>query len=77
MMPISIAQPAPSNQRLRWCRPNRPTRHRPDGMIHLILDRRVESRKLFRRKLRFQGMGAEGPEAHGQGGEQAAEDDKK
>jgi hypothetical protein len=46
-------------------------------VVNLVLDGRVERRKLFSGELRFQGMGAEGPETRGQGGEQAAEDDEQ
>ena len=48
-----------------------------DGVVHLVLDRRVERRKLLRRKLRFEGMSTDGPQAHGQGGENGTESNER
>lgn len=44
--------------------------------VHSFQAERVVRRKLFRCKLRFWGVGANGTKAHGQGREKAAKDDK-
>ena len=45
-------------------------------MAHLVLDRRVVGRKLVSGKLALEGVGTDGPQAHGQGSEKGTEDDE-
>ena len=71
MMPTSIDHPAPSNQSAPMVQSQQADQDQADGVVHLVLDRRVVRRKLFSRKLRLEGMGTDGPQAHSQGGEKA------
>ena len=72
-MPTSIDHPAASNQRLGWYKAQQADEHQPNGVVHLVLDGRVERRKLLRRQAATSGRGPEGTQAHGQGRQQATE----